>query len=209
MTSARIPACTTPFPNALSLTVNKSIQKDMLNLDNSSVGRPLDHVCEITEKSRLQSPDWWFHRQRGEMFTVHLQAVAGGWRHERFLRPSSPTWWNFGIHWQFDESLLCWKYAANRSSFLAPKQSKIAAQPHAPVVLLLNQTSHTSSAITPASETRRERRARPSKSSERALISLGILAPRRRRSFEKPGENYICPNQSHITQEHFQNPPEK
>lgn len=76
------------------------------------------------------------HAVGGRAHTA-FAALPGSWRHERFH--CLPTWWNFGIHWQFDESLPCWKCALIYSSVWALKQSKIAEEPHTAVVLLLTR----------------------------------------------------------------------
>lgn len=62
-----------------------------------------------------------------------------------------------------------------------------------------------STVITPASETHRVCRAvcLSGQTSEAALISLGILTLQRQKSFQKPPENKICPNQSCNAQEYF------
>lgn len=114
---------------------------------------------------------------RGNVHSA-FSAVPGSWRHERFFWLDSTNLVKFlEIHWQFDESLLCWKYATSNYSsfflFLALEQSEIAGQSHTAVVLLTKY--YTSTVIISALETQRVCRTvcSPVQSFEAALISLG------------------------------------
>lgn len=145
---------------------------------------------------------------RGDVHSV-FAAMAGSWRHERFhqlCQPNLVKFWNTLTLWWIPTLLDIYYQQQLFFLFFFLPWSKVKLNSHTHTFVVLLLTKHdVSTLIMPASETHRVCWAvcLSVQTSEAALISLGILAQQRQRSFQKPPENKICPNQSRIAQEYF------